>query len=153
MDIPSPQRILWLLQHYVKGVPPCPPSPFPKEMEWFLESTVMSRHTCCDLRTLITLVSLDREWDKPVCFLDPSWEPSSAGRKLWPYVLAIHQGSWTALTEEPESSSWISAHQMKRYSSLALRLMSCLALSCWAAAFSWYPQIFLIQQYSLCSLC
>lgn len=51
----------------------------------------------------------------------------SAGRKRCPYVPGIHQGTCTALTEEPGSSSRISAHQMKIHSSLALRLMLCLA--------------------------
>lgn len=141
----KPPRTLRLLQHYVKGLPPsCPPPSFPK-IECFLESMIMSRHTCCDLRTLVILVHLGIEWGKPSYFLDPGWESPSLLVGNWPYVLGIHQVSCTAQTGEPGSSLWISAHQMKSYGILAFRLMSCLAPGCWAAAFSWYPQIFLIQ--------
>lgn len=100
---------------------------------------------CCDLRTLVTGSS--GHGMRQTQLFSGSWLGAiiSTGRKLWPYIRGIHQESCTAQTEQPGSSSWISAHQMESYSILALRLMSCLAPGCWAAAFSWYSQIFVIQ--------
>lgn len=144
---PKAQRILWLLQHYMKGISPsCPPSPFfQRNWMFFREHGHVQEYLLWSKNPGHSGSSGHRM--RQVQLFSGSWLGTivSAGRKLWPPVPGIHQESCTVQTVEPGSSSWLSTHQMKSCSILALRLISCLASGCWAAAFSWYPQIFLIQ--------